>query len=211
MITKICENCGKEFKVIKCRENTAKYCCKQCSDESKKASNNVICSFCGKPFHMKNFRINKYNRNLGIFCSRECASKAKKIYYSGKGNHQYGLTGDKNASFKNEDLIYKNHKINDIYVYFPNHPYCNKSGRVKLHRLLVEEHYYLFPIKYFEYNNGWWVLKKNIDVHHLDKNHDNNVISNLIPCTRSEHRNYHETLITERDSKGRILKTAVLK
>lgn len=211
MITKICENCGKEFKVIKCRENTAKYCCRKCADESKKASNNVICSFCGKPFHMKKFQINRYNRTLGIFCSRKCVSKAKEIYYSGEGNHQYGLTGDKNASFKNAELVQKNHKINDIYVYFPNHPYCSKTGRIKLHRLLVEEHYYLFPIKYFEYNNGWWVLKRNIDVHHLDGNHDNNDISNLIPCTRSEHRSYHKTAIIERDNKGRILKTAVLK
>lgn len=211
MITKICENCGKEFKVIKCRENTAKYCCRKCADESRKASNNVICSFCGKPFHMKKFQINRYNRTLGIFCSRKCVSKAKEIYYSGEGNHQYGLTGDKNASFKNAELVQKNHKINDIYVYFPNHPYCSKTGRIKLHRLLVEEHYYLFPIKYFEYNNGWWVLKRNIDVHHLDGNHDNNDISNLIPCTRSEHRSYHKTAIIERDNKGRILKTAVLK
>lgn len=36
MITKICENCGKEFSVIKSREFTAKYCCRKCSDESKK-------------------------------------------------------------------------------------------------------------------------------------------------------------------------------
>lgn len=211
MVTKICENCGKEFKVIKCRENTAKYCCRKCADESRKASNNVICSFCGKPFHMKNYQINKYNRNLGIFCSRECLNKAKEIYYIGEGNHQYGLTGDKNASFKNADLIHKNHKINDIYVYFPNHPYCSRSGRVKLHRLLVEEHYYLFPIKYFEYNNGWWVLKRDISIHHLDGNHDNNSISNLIPCTKSEHSKYHKSVIIERDNKGRILKTAVLK
>ena len=210
MVTKICENCGKEFKVIKCRENTAKYCCRKCSDESKKASNNVICSFCGKPFHLKNYQITKYNRTLGIFCSRECLNEAKKIYYVKEGNHQYGLTGNKNASFKNKDLVYKNHKINDIYVYFPNHPYCSKTGRVKLHRLLVEEHYYMFPIKYFEYNNGWWILKRNIDVHHLDGNHDNNDISNLIPCTKSEHKHYHKTIIIERD-KGKILKAAVLK
>ena len=138
MVTKICENCGKEFKVIKCRENTAKYCCRKCSDESKKASNNVICSFCGKPFHLKNYQINRYNRTLGIFCSRECLNEAKKIYYVKEGNHQYGLTGNKNASFKNKDLVYKNHKVNDIHVYFPNHPYCSKTGRIKLHRLLVE-------------------------------------------------------------------------
>lgn len=211
MITKICENCGREFKVIRCRENTAKYCCKKCANESKRASNNVVCSFCGNPFHMKNSQINRYSRNLGIFCSRECASKAKEIYYRGNGNHQYGLTGNKNASFKNTELIHKNHKIDDIYVYFPNHPYCSKSGRIKLHRLLVEEHYYLFPIKYFEYNNGWWILKRGMSVHHLDGNHNNNDISNLIPCTKSEHKNYHKTRIVERDNKGRILKTAVLK
>lgn len=55
------------------------------------------------------------------------------------------------------------------------------------------------------------VLKPNISVHHLDHNHDNNDINNLIPCTKSEHSKYHLATIIERDCLGRIVKTAVFK
>lgn len=48
MITKICENCGKEFEVIPSRKRTAKYCYRECSDEAKKGIPNVQCSVCGK-------------------------------------------------------------------------------------------------------------------------------------------------------------------
>lgn len=213
MVTKICKYCGKEFSVINCRANTAKYCSRKCSDASKNAENNVICSVCGKEFHVKPFQINRYTRNLGIFCSRKCLNIAKKEAYCGKGNHQYGLKGALNSSFKGNEIIVRNNNINDILVYYPNHPYCNKNGRVKKHRLLVEENYTMFDFKYFEIINNMVVLKRTSDVHHLDGNHDNNSIDNLIPCTRAEHKQYHKSIITKRDNKGRIIKTetAVLK
>lgn len=95
-------------------------------------------------------------------------------------------------------------------VYCPNHPYA-VQGRVLKHRVLVEQNYQKFDQKYFHEINGWMVLKPNISVHHLDYNHDNNDINNLIPCTKSEHSKYHLATIIERDCLGRIVKTAVFK
>ena len=117
MITKVCENCGKEFKVKLSRKDTARYCCRKCSDEAKKGDLNVQCTICGKRFHMKPYQLNKYSRRLGIFCSIECANKGKEIGYCGEGNHQFGLKGPLNSSFQNRDTIVHNHKITDIMVY----------------------------------------------------------------------------------------------
>lgn len=211
MITKICENCGKEFQVIPSRNETARYCCRKCADEARKGIPNVQCSICGKWFHMKSYRLNRYSRRLGIFCSRECLNKGKEIGYCGAGNHQFGLKGPQNSSFKGEEIIVHNHKVDDIMVYCPNHPFANKTGRVKKHRLIVEENYSLFPEKYFVEIDGKSYLKPSTDVHHLDFDHNNNDISNLIPCTRKEHRQYHKSIIVERDNLGRIIKTAVIK
>ncbi|MBQ0113520.1 MAG: HNH endonuclease [Bacteroidales bacterium] len=212
-VLKICKTCGKEFSVIKTREETALYCCRQCADEGKHAENNVTCSYCGKEFHMKPYQQFRYRRRLGTFCSVECLSKAKIEGYSGEGNHQFGLKGELNASFKGAEIIQKNHKINDIMVYVPEHPYANTAGRYKKHRLIVEQNYELFDFKYFEKINDTIVLKSDVDVHHKDGNHDNNDINNLMPCTRKEHAKFHFTKIIERDNFGRIIKsqTAVVK
>lgn len=96
-------------------------------------------------------------------------------------------------------------------VYCPNHPFCNKNGRVKQHRLIVEQNYQLFDTKYFTFVNGKYYLLPEIDVHHKDKNHNNNSLENLTPCTKSEHKQYHKSIITERNEKGQIIKTAVVK
>ena len=89
--------------------------------------------------------------------------------------------------------------------YVKNHPFSNKNGRVKKHRLIVEQNYQLFDLNYFIEIEGKYYLKPEIDIHHKDFNHDNNDISNLIPLTRSEHTSIHnkEKEII-RDSLGRI-------
>ena len=173
-----------------------------------KAENNVICEICGKAYHMKPSHLKRFKHHT---CSRECCNKLKSILYKGKGNHQYGLKGDKNASFKGEILASKNNNTIDVMVYLPNHPYANKYGRVKLHRLLVEENYLKFNIKYFEKVNGQIVLRKDSHVHHINGNHDDNNIENLIPVTKSEHRSLHnnEVMIVRDVKTGRI--TGVIK
>lgn len=208
MITKTCTICGKEFDVIPCREHTAKYCSKKCADKSRKGNLNCTCEFCGKKFHKKQYHINKTKH---ITCSKECCYKLRSLLYSGKNNHQYGLKGNLNASFKGEKIRRINHNNVDIKVYMPFHPHADRSGRVIEHRLIVEQNYKLFNQKYFEEKNGIIVLKKTTQIHHINFNHNDNRIENLMPVTRSEHTSIHNLFssIVRDGNTGRI--TGVIK
>lgn len=188
LIKKICLNCGKEFEVPHWREDTAKFCCPECRHESHKKEPNCACEICGKEFHIKPSQLKKSKHHC---CSIECLNKLKSILYSGDGNHQYGLKGELNASFKGFEILTKNNNLVEIRVYDPTHPYCDKHGRVLKHRLIVEENYKLFDQKYFETIEGRVVLKKTSHVHHLNEDHSDNRIENLIPVTKSEHRMIH--------------------
>ena len=143
LIKKICLNCGKEFEIPHWRENTAKYCSPECQHEARKKSPNCVCEICGKEFHLKPYQLKKCKHHC---CSVECLNKLKSVLYSGEGNHQYGLKGKLNASFKGDEILKKNNSLIEIRVYDPTHPYCDKDGRVLKHRLIVEEHYKLFDM-----------------------------------------------------------------
>ena len=190
-IEKTCLMCGKKFNVIPARDITAKYCSRICSDKSHIKENNCICKFCGKEFYLSPYRIKRVSEKFGNYCSRECKDKNFGSKFTGEQNHQYGLKGKLNATFLDKDLIRKNHNLKETLVYKPEHPYCSKSGRVLIHKLIVEENYKLFDIKYFEEINGIIVLKKKYRVHHKDNNHSNNNIENLQIVTISEHSKIH--------------------
>ena len=202
MITKKCLICGKEFEVINARKDTAKYCSVQCQNDALKGELNCECEICGKKLHRKPYILNK---NKHITCSKECLNKLKSILYRGEGNHQYGLKGNLNASFKGNKITKNNNNLIDIKVYCPEHPYADRNGRVLEHRLIVEQNYLLFDAKYFEEINGKIVLKRTSHVHHINGNHNDNNIDNLIPVTKSEHTLIHnlEKHIV-RDNNGRI-------
>lgn len=208
IVTKICLNCGKEFKIPHWRETTAKYCSPECRDESHKKEPNCICEICGKKFHLKPSMLKRCKHHC---CSLECLNKLKSVLYTGEGNHQYGLKGKLNSSFKGDEILKKNNGLIEIRTYDPTHPYCDKDGRVLKHRLIVEQNYKRFDLKYFETVGDRIVLKRSSQVHHLNGDHNDNRIENLIPVTRSEHRTIHNLgLIIERDSDtGKI--TGVLK
>lgn len=214
-VTKICECCGTKFNVIKCRENTSHYCSKKCADESKKSKPNVVCNQCGKPIHRK-LSAQLKNKH-GNFCSYECLNIWKQTAYSGKGNHQYGLKGSLNASFKGNEIQQKNIKQLDDLIYCPNHPRASKAGRLRKYIYLVEKNYKLFDEKYFYYDGENHYLKKGVVVHHIDQNHNNNIIENLMPLTIGEHTKIHLQLGSfkklNRDKLERFYnnKTAVLK
>ena len=211
-IKKVCENCGKEFEVFPCRSTKAKYCSRRCSDAAKKNNNlNCVCPICGKAFYRKPCHLKKYGRSLGVHCSRACLDIAKRTLYAGERNHQYGLKGPLNSSFKGFVISEKNNRLTEQMVYCPNHPFSSKNGRVAEHRLVVEDNYSLFDSKYFTVIDGKHYLLPSSQVHHKDYNHNNNSISNLIPCTRKEHKRYHKSIITKRDSLGRIIDAAVIK
>ena len=206
LLKKVCPICGKEFEVPSWRQN-AKYCSAECKNKSLRAENETTCTQCGKKFHQKKSHKDKYCKNKVYFCSRECFAEYKKTAFAGEGNHQFGLRGKLNASFKSDIIQKKNNRVVDLHIYVGNHPRANKSGRVLLHKYLVEQNYQLFDKKYFEEINGFVVLKKGIGVHHINGNHNDNRIKNLMPVTKAEHTAIHnkQNEILRDKTNGRII------
>ena len=199
-----CKNCGKEEYEIK--KNIPKdFCSNHCYEKWNKFNKtpNCECVVCGRKMYLKPSRLSRVKN--GITCSKECTYKLKSEYMKGEGNHQFGLKGELNASFKGNEIEVKNHNVIDIMIYVPNHPKANNDGRVRKHRWLIEQNYQNYDINYFENINGFMVLKSEYDVHHIDFNHNNNDISNLQILTRSEHTALHnEQKEIIRNSLGRI-------
>ncbi len=128
---------------------------------------------------------------MGYFCSKDCFNEYKKVWFVGANNHQYGLKGNLNSSFKGDVIATKNNHLNEAQVYAPHRADANRNGRVVLHRLLVEENWENFRSDAFDIINSQHVLKKGFIVHHVDGDHNNNSLDNLMVVTKAEHRRIH--------------------
>lgn len=205
MVEKQCEVCGKAFFVPIWRKDKARFCSQECQHKTLHAKPDVECTYCHKKFHMKKYQLQHYARSMGVFCSRACETRYRSLWFRGENNHQFGLKGDKNASFKIGVLDKKNNKLIERMVYAPNRVDANRSGRIPEHRLVVEENWERFRPDAFELRDGQHVLKHGYDVHHIDGNHNNNELSNLAVLTRGEHTSLHnKEKIIVRDDKGRV-------
>lgn len=200
-----CEHCGKEFNCQKSRINIHShlFCSKKCEGEWRKANSekNCICAYCGKQFHRKESHI---KHNIKNYCCSECSNKDKKIRYSGKGNHQYGLKGSLNTSWKSNERI-------SVYGYKlirqPKHPFKNSDDFVFEHRLIAEK-YLLNETNSVEIN-GQKYLNPDFVVHHIDFNRLNNDTTNLIIMRRNEHTRLHKSLKEKEDYKNYCIKYGV--
>lgn len=201
-----CIQCGGNILVVDTKKFPKTFCSYSCYEQwcrfNKKP--NCKCTVCGKPMHMKPSRIKRAKN--GVTCSIECANILKSGYMQGENNHQFGLKGELNASFKGAEITKVNHNQVDILVYAPKHPFRRSDDRVKKHRLVVEENYEYFNPIYFIKIGGKMYLKPEVDVHHRNGNHNDNSIENLEPLTRGEHTTEHN-LEKEiiRDNLGRII------
>lgn len=155
---RICKNCRKEFEDNhKSSQYPLDFCCYHCYEEWNKFNKtpNCKCSICGKPMYLKDSRISRLKNNM-ITCSEECENKARKIWFSGKGNHQFNVKGSSNSSFKDNIIVGTD---GYLYEYCPEHPY-NVGGRVRQHRLVVEENWERFDEKFFSISkDGRHILK----------------------------------------------------
>lgn len=182
-----CEICEKENYVVDTKKFPARFCSYKCYEEWQKFNKppNCQCTICGIKMYLKSSRLKRVKND--ITCSIECASKLKSNYMSGEGNHQFGLKGEFNSSYKGSEIL--NHDY--IYEYCPNNPKCNINGRIRQHRLIVEKNYHLFNNEYFELIDNFYVLKDNYDVHHINEIKSDNRLENLQILTRSEHTTLH--------------------
>lgn len=77
-------------------------------------------------------------------------------------------------------------------IKLPDHPYSDKRGYVYFYRYLIECHL------------GYPIDPKKYAVHHIDKDHTNDVLSNLVVMTHSAH-SYLHSIGRPRNNKGRIV------
>ena len=203
-----CEHCGIGFKAQKRRERMQRFCSRECSYEHQRIGESLTCPICGKLFHRKPSYIAKSKHPSKLTCSSECDKEIRRIRMSGENNHQYGLKGNLNSSFKGDEIKKRNHDCIEVRVYLPSHPFADRAGRVLKHRLVVETNYHLFEPKFFCSINGYVALKNNYEVHHIDGNHSNNEVSNLQVLTKSEHRSEHNKRRNQKRDKltGRFIK-----
>ena len=159
---------------------------------------NTKCPHCGKPFYVKPYTL---KRNRHTFCCMECNIEARREWMSGKNNHQYGLKGALNPSWKSDERI-------SVYGYklirVLDHPFKNGDDMIFEHRLVADK--YLLTKENSVEINGKRYLNKGFEVHHLDLDKLNNDASNLVVLTKSQHRSLHNHLSKMiRDKKtGRI-------
>ena len=195
---KHCEYCGKEYETDNITKHRKNVCSHACADMYNKWNKtpNVSCCICGTEFYVKPSRLKRLKYPNKICCSEKCEAVNRSHFMKGKNNHQYGLKGPLNASFVKEKTI---DCFGYVYVYAPNHPFANKDGRIREHRLIAEQ--YLLTESCMVVMNGKCYLDPKYDVHHIDENKMNNDPANLIILSRSRHISLHNELRDQKRDK----------
>ena len=142
------------------------------------------CDFCGKEFYLKPSYLTKYKTHC---CSKVCSDKLKQKLYKGEHNPNYKNRGLQSPLHKGAEIINSNGYIK---IYKPDHPLCDKNGRILKHRYIAEK--YIATENQKVSINGIKVLNSDLDVHHIDGNKLNNDISNLLVLTKQEHAMIHQ-------------------
>lgn len=150
-----CEICGKEEYEINTKKFPKNFCSYKCYEQWLKFNKtpNCKCEICGKEFYLKPSRIKKVKN--GVTCSLECAAKFKAVYFKDEGNHQFGLIGELNDTFKGKIITNPKGYLLEYCLGHPRPNDTNKKGvRVLQHRLIIEKNHNLFDQKFFENING---------------------------------------------------------
>lgn len=205
----ICKVCNKEEYVIPARAKGYKTCSRKCMGIRQTKLPNATCVVCGNLRHVKPFVLGRVKH--GWTCSKQCFAERQRTVCRGEGNHQFGLTGQDNASFTEEIVVRQGYIHEAVY----EHPFMGPGGRVRQHRLVAEGNC-LFPQSgefmdaYILYAGSFY-LKPDYDVHHNDGNTLNNEPDNLTVLTRGEHTALHNSnkQIIRDNTTGRI--TGVIK
>lgn len=174
-----CDYCGKELILTKKQfdRNRHHFCSNECSINYRKRNQiKCVCPVCGNDFTRKKSQINKLKDPEHATCSKECCYELRKILYKGEGNHQYGLTGMKNNSWKSNER-YKDQNGKYTLIRVEDHPFRDKANFVPEHRLIAEK--YLLTNENSIEIDGKKYLKPECVVHHIDFNKKNNAVENL--------------------------------
>lgn len=144
---------------------------------------NAKCTVCGKQFHLKPYQL---KRTKTHYCSHDCQNIARKQYMKGAGNHQYGLKGELNASWRGG-------KYTTYYGYIAvkvqGHPFAHSDGVIFEHRLVAEK--YLLTEENSVLINGKRYLKPDYVVHHKNHIRNDNRPENLEVMPKGKHSSMH--------------------
>lgn len=162
---------------------------------------NCVCGVCGKRFHKKPSHAKKCKNH---YCSMKCHYEGKKTYMSGAGNHQYGLKGDKNGTWKADRKL---SRYGYIQVRVLDHPFRDKADFVFEHRLVAEK--YLLTDENSVVVDGKRYLSPDYVVHHKNFDRTDNRVSNLAVMTKAEHQRFHSNLNnnSQDEKSGRFVST----
>ena len=158
----ICKNCGKEVYIPPNRFNSFKFCSRRCIALFYRIKHNSICAFCGNTFEHSSSRANKAK-----YCSRKC-------YY--KSQH---LKGSIEVACKNCGKIFRTS---------PSHKrvFCTRECK-REYQLNSWSSSFSSIQKNFRKRGfmtkcqicGYSEHPEILGIHHIDRNHDNNVFENL--------------------------------
>lgn len=149
---------------------------------------NCVCPVCGERFHVKKYHLENVKHTP--CCSRKCSAKYRSdVLMAGENNHQYGLRGNLNASWKSDERINsKGYRL----IRCPDHPFRDQDDFVFEHRLVAER--YLLDDRNSIIVNGKKYLSPDYVVHHKDFNRLNNSVENLQVMEKNEHQKLHTKL-----------------
>lgn len=144
---------------------------------------NVICPVCKKTFWRKPSYLKKCKNPC---CSKECSNVLRSQLMSGENNHQFGLKGKNNPTWK-KDIKISNYGYRMIRVL--DHPFRNHQDWVLEHRLVAEK--FLLTEENSIEIDGKKYLKPEYDVHHKNEDRLNNSPENLLVLLHGDHVRLH--------------------
>jgi hypothetical protein len=175
-----CDWCGEEFDRKPSRVKERNYCSRAClgraNAERFRQQRAIVCDYCGREFEYLGHHT---GRNQHFFCSKQCSDNFK--------SKQVEVTCDlcgKQFMKKQSDIARSSHNFCSLecsktFTFMMND---NKRGlhygRKPLYRILMEE-------------KLGRELTADEEVHHVDGNHFNNALENLVVLSKSEHARIH--------------------
>ena len=190
-----CDWCGKTIKrkpsTVKEHNYCSRICLGKANAERFRLKRLKICDYCGSEFE---YLGHHKKRNTHFFCSTGCANKYKTKRMTVRCDWC-----DKKFEKKRSDVNRSNRNF--------CRPECGQNFKrwtgvcgysplvegVPIHRRIMEE-------------TLGRVLTMDEEVHHIDFNHHNNRIENLVVLSKSEHSKIHAAK-KERDNYGKFIKS----
>lgn len=190
----ICEKCNKPHSG---NYGSGRFCSSFCARSFSTSKDNlaekkvIYCSKCNAKI-----AVNKRASSINFICDscrnieKERIRQAKKDKFLIKKHEQLEKYNVTTSPYKEFDTVYENiDSHNDRYLYFTKHNSNNKivkRCKVYLYRYNIE---YLLGRR----------LSENEVIHHIDFNHFNNDLDNLIVVNRNIHSKIHANKITIED------------